>query len=289
MGKSRTRASAHYLLCAPHRLRIVPDGHSVSPALRALTWAGSAVATALLCLLAYLVVARIDRWQDSLPFSSSDEQPLWPGAILLGCFGGLFAAGFLFAALDSFDRAREKRRPDLVIRVTSSDDLAWRLCRAAHGLTSSPSWVDRTVDPRRRVAMLLWETVRRSGELHVREDAVERSKRHPTLGDAAAEVARSVERERENLTVAARNLEAVCAAARRIDRVRAARAQTDRRDRERAEEEAELRATLAAAAPSAMSKDTEQHADASSGLAAESAAIAELVADADRLLDRWPA
>ncbi len=182
------------------------------------------------------------------------------------------------------DKGRERRRPEAFARVSPRNDQAWQMCETVYDLVQCRSWVDRTVDPQRRIPLLLWSAVRRSLEVEKQQDAVYRARSHPSLDDLAQEAAAKIERERAALSTVARNLRAIRDAARKVDRTRDERVQQQRAAREKQQEERQLRSVLLGTSTSASPEHSESRADAAAGLAAEAETVAALLADTDRIL-----
>jgi hypothetical protein len=182
------------------------------------------------------------------------------------------------------DKGRERRRPEAFARVSPRNDQAWQMCETVYDLVQCRSWVDRTVDPQRRIPLLLWSAVRRSLEVEKQQDAVSRARSHPSLDDLAQEAAAKIERERAALSTVARNLRAIRDAARKVDRTRDERVQQQRAAREKQQEERQLRSVLLGTSTSASPEHSESRADAAAGLAAEAETVAALLADTDRIL-----
>lgn len=273
LGRSRARLDsvAYYLLCQPGRLTIKPDGGSRS--------SGTAVATVVAALIIGVLVT-IWVLNETDPGSAGR----WKGALIFGILAGAVVAIPLFKLVEYFDKGRERRRPEAFARVTPRNVQAWQMCETAYDLAACRSWVDRTVDPRRRVPQLLWTAVRRSLELEEQQDAVSRARSHPSLDDLVREAAAKIAREHAALSTVTQNLRAIRHAARQVDRIRDARAQQERADREEQQEEMHLRSVLLETSTSASPGSSESRADAAAGLAAEAETVAALLADTDRIL-----
>jgi len=202
---------------------------------------------------------------------------------LLGGCGGAVVAGVLAALANGLPHTWHRSAKDGPrLRVLPADDRAWRLCETVAGLADTSSWTDRTVDPARRAPAILWSAVGRSLAVERQYVDAERALDHESLQDLGRETLARVERERESLDAVERNLRAVLATALDIDRQRAQRA----RERQKRAEERELRNRMAGSIGSVVEPtESDPHADASAGLAAEAEAIAELLAASDALLE----
>ena len=201
---------------------------------------------------------------------------------LLGGSGGAIIGGALSALVTrlpvTWRRADERPR----LRVAPADERAWRLCETVEGLAATNSWTDRTVDPQRRAPAILWAAVGRSLTVERQNLDAERALGHESLHDLGRQTLARVERERESLDAIELNLRGVLATAQNIDRQRERQA----REREKRAEERELRTRMAGGFGAAVEPtESDQHADASAGMAAEAEAIAELLAASDALLD----
>jgi hypothetical protein len=80
------------------------------------------------------------------------------------------------------------------------------MCETVYELAKCRSWADRTVDPHRRIPVLLWAAVRRALEVEKQQDAVSRARSHPSLDDLAREAAAKTARERTALSTVDKNL-----------------------------------------------------------------------------------
>lgn len=208
----------------------------------------------------------------------------WKGALICGILVGGVAGILLFKLIEYLDKGRDHRRPEAFARVTPRNDQAWQMCETVYDLVKCGSWVDRTVDPQRRIPLLLWAAVRRSLELEKQQDAVSRARSYPSLDDLAQEAAAKIARERAALSTVAKNLRAIRDAARQVDRTRDERVQQQRATREKQQEEGQLRSVLLGTSTSASPESSESRADAAAGLAAEAETVAALLADTDRIL-----
>lgn len=208
----------------------------------------------------------------------------WFVALICGILFGGLAAMPLFALMGYLDKGRERGRPEAFARVTRKNELAWQMCETVEQLATCRAWVDRTVDPQRRVPVLLWAAVRRSMEVERQRDAVFRARSHPSLDDLARDAAAKADQERAALVIVAENLRAICDAASQVDRTRTQRARQQQATRDKQIEERRLRTTLLGSSTSAAPELSEHRADAAAGLAAEAETIAVLLADTDRLL-----
>lgn len=272
----------YYLLCQPGDATIKP---------RAALPGAAGVRLVIVVVLITFIYTAVVALSQARPQSAGG----WVVAAIAAVIGGLLAAFFavlavgmvlklIFALLKSVDERRALSRPELFARVTPQNRQAWRLCEAVHGLVGCRSWKDKTVDPQRSAASMLWSAVQRSLLLEEEQAAVERARAHPSLDQLAHDAADKVDRERDALATVTGNLEAILAAASEIDRTRTVREQQQRHDREYQQEEQELLATLLDASTSVDADRSEQRADVSSGLAAEAEVIAELFAKTDRIL-----
>ena len=168
------------------------------------------------------------------------------------------------------------------LRVQPSEERAWQLCETAAALAETSSWTDRTVDPARRAPAILWAAVGRSLKVERQYLDVQRALTHESLQDLGRETLARVERERESLDAVEVNLGTVLATARDIDRRRAELEQERAASGPRS-------ASCAAGWPAATARstgaaDSDRQADLAAGLAAETEAIAGLLADSDALL-----
>jgi hypothetical protein len=273
LGRSRARpgAFAYYLLCQPGRLTINPDGGSRS--------AGTAVVTVVAAVIVGVLVT-IWVLNEVDPGSAGR----WKGSLICGILTGGVAATLLFKLMEYLDKGREHRRPEAFARVTPGNDQAWQICETMSDLVKCRSWVDRTIDPQRRIPALLWAAVRRSLEVEKQQDAVSRAGSHPSLDDLVREAAAKIARERAALDTVAQNLRAIRDAARKVDRTQDERMQQQRTAREKQHEEMQLRSVLFETSTSTAPEHSESRADATAGLAAEAETVAALLADTDRIL-----
>lgn len=259
-----------YLLCRPGRLQIIPDGRS-----------SSSVATVATAVAGLIIIVIVVTW---LMRGGASNVLGWILGLILAAFLGVLAALPLFELKMYLDRSRERRRPELFVRVTRKNEMAWRLCETVRELVACRSWADRTVDPRRRIPGLFWAAVQRSAEIETQRDAVFRARSHPSLDDFARAAAAKAERERDALVVVAENLRAICDAASQIDRTRNQRMRQQQAARDKQLEERQLRSTLLGSTTSVEPERSENRADTAAGLAAHAETIAALLADTDRLL-----
>jgi hypothetical protein len=204
---------------------------------------------------------------------------------LLGGSIGALAGGMLSVALGHLSIARPPRRSAVDRRarllVRPSDERAWRLCEIGFALAASAGWADRTVDPARRVPAILFSAVRRSLVVDRQYEDAQCALAHESLADLARDTLAGVAEERAALDAVEENLRAVLATATGIDLRRERIAQ----ERRAAQEERALRARLTGRS-AAVSDPIESHlqADSSAGLAAEAAAVSQLLAESDALL-----
>lgn len=278
LGRSRARLDtfAYYLLCQPGRLAFKSDGGSKSSFTKAMTVGAGLIP--VVCIAIFLM---------RLPGSG-------PMAWLALVIGGVLAL-LLLKLAQHMDTVRRRHRPGLFARVTPRNTLAWQMCEMVHDLVKCRSWVDRTVDPQRRIPVLLWAAVRRSLEVEEQRNAVARARSHPDLAELVREASARTARERAALHTVVKNLRAIRDAARQVDhtrdeRVRQQRAareeqlEEQRIVREKQLEEQQLRSALVGTSASVAPELSEHRADAAAGLAAEAETIAALLADTDRLL-----
>ena len=252
LGRSRARSDngGYYLLCQPGRLAITIAGGSSSGFTKALT------AVAVLIPVVFFIAVLVQ--------SPGHDAMSWFAAVfaalIVACLC-VVAALPLMKLVEYLDKGRERRRPAAFARVTRKDELAWQMCETVHELATCRSWVDRTVDPQRRIPVLLWAAVRRSVE---------------------------VETQRAALVSVAENLRAIRDAASQVDRTRNQRVRQQQAARDEQLEERQLRSALLGTSTSAAPEHSENRADAAAGLAAEAETIAVLLADTDRLLTPEP-
>lgn len=276
LGRSCLRgvSSGFYLLCRPGRLVIRPHGGS------------SSVFTRVLFALAWLIP--VGFFIASLMQTLSRDATWWLPAVLAAVItavvGGGISALPVIGLAGYLDKSRERRRPEAVARVTRDNELGWQLCETVQGLVACRSWVDRTVDPQRRIPVLLWTAVQRSIEVETQRDAVFRARSHPSLDDLARDAAAKAAREHTALASVAKNLRTIRDAAEQVDRTRTQREQQQRAARNKQLEERQLRSTLLGTITSAAPQHSDNRADAAAGLAAQAETIAALLADTDRLL-----
>ncbi len=177
-------------------------------------------------------------------------------------------------------------RPRFIGGIGNKSSQAWRLCDLAWHLGRVGSWRDKTVDPERRVAPIVWSAVERSlaAESH-NADAV-RALGHPNLKTLAESTLARIGQERRSLAAVESNLQKVLETARGIDAARV-RAADDRKvaQRRRAEEQELLvRLTGDHGRRGADGAVSELQAERSAGLAAEAQAIADWLAESDKML-----
>lgn len=272
LGRSCARHDngGFFLLCRPGRLAIKPDGGSTS-----------VEADAATVIAALLGIVLVTIWALS---HADPGVGGWIAALISGILFGGLAVLPLFALLEYLNKGRERRRPEVFARVTRKNELAWQMCETVHQLVTCRAWLDRTVDPQRRIPVLLWAAVQRSMALEVQREAVFRARSHPSLDDLARDAAAKAEQERAALVTVAENLRAIRDAATKVDRTRTQRAQQQQAARDKQIEERRLRSTLLGTTTSAAPELSEHRADAAAGLAAEAETIAVLLADTDRLL-----
>ena len=201
--------------------------------------------------------------------------------VLGGC-GGALLGGLVSALLTGLPHTWHRAPKDGPrLRVLPSDERAWRLCEAVAGLAETSAWSDRTVDPQRRAPAILWAAVGRSLEVERQYLDAQRALDHESLQALGRETLARVEAEREALDAIETNLRTVLVTARDIDRRRADLA----RARAKRAEERELRSRMAESyGPAVGPSGSDRQADISAGLAAETEAIADLLAASDALL-----
>ena len=201
---------------------------------------------------------------------------------LLGGSVGALAGGAVAALATGLPHTWHRSTDDGPrLRVRPAEERAWRLCETVAALAETSSWADRTVDPKRRAPAILWSAVGRSLEVERQYLDAQRAMDHESLQALGRETLARVERERESLDEVEVNLRKVLATALEIDRERARLAQ----ERQKWAEERELRSRMAGSYGSAVGRaESDRQADLSAGLAAEAAAIAELLAASDALL-----
>jgi hypothetical protein len=208
------------------------------------------------------------------------------GAAIGSVVAGLLAGAVVLAVVAAvIEVSLAGRRAAVVATVREVDSLPWSICTAVNELSLCGAWRDGTVDPQRRVKDLLWATVERARTVDARRDLVRRARSHASLDQIAAEETSKIEREESALREAANNLKAIVKAAREIDRMRESRAREQAANRVKAAEERDLRSKLLGGSSALDAAEIEEQADAASGLAAESEAIAALLAQTDRLLN----
>lgn len=276
LGRSRLRGvnSDFYLLCRPGRLVIRPHGGS------------SSIFTRVLIAVAWLIPVGffIGYLVQTLSRDTTWWLPAVLAAVITAVVGGGISAVPVFGLAGYLDTSRERRRAQVVARVTRKNELGWQLCETVQGVVACRSWADRTVDPQRRIPVLLWTAVQRSIEVETQRDAVYRARSHPSLDDLARAAAAKATREHAALASVALNLRTIRDAAEHVDRTRSQRAQQQRTARDKQLEERQLRSTLLGTVTSAAPDHSDNRADAAAGLAAQAETIAALLADTDRLL-----
>jgi hypothetical protein len=213
-------------------------------------------------------------------------------AIVFTGFVGLFA-WLVLRAVSAVIAAYHigKDRAEVYHRVHSHDVLAWRLCRVTEAVIRTDAWRDGTVDPSRQVAIISWSAIGRALTAARRLDDARRAAAHISLADIAEEALTKLEQEIEALEQIYLNLGRVLLSAKSVDEQRMA-AEQRRKDRivqrreesELRREESELRQKLTGNAPVLDLQDSFAEADRSAGTAAETAAIAQLLAQSDVLL-----
>jgi hypothetical protein len=201
---------------------------------------------------------------------------------LLGGSGGALIGGMLVVLVTGLPHTWHRSADDGPrLLVQPSDERAWRLCEAVAALAETSSWTDRTVDPRRRAPAILWAAVGRSLEIERQYLDAERALSHESLHALGQETLARVERERASLDAIETNLRTVLASAQDVDRRRAELEQL----RQKRAEERELRSRMAGNQALLADQAAAAHqADLSAGLAAEAAAVADLLAASDALL-----
>ena len=201
---------------------------------------------------------------------------------LLGGAGGALIGGMLVVLTGGLPHTWHRSTDDGPrLRVQPGDERAWRLCETVAALAETTSWTDRTVDPKRRAPAILWAAVSRSLEIERQYLDAERALSHESLQALGQETLARVERERASLDAIETNLRTVLATAQDVDR---RRAELDQLRQKRAEER-ELRSRMAGNQAALADQAAAEHqADLSAGLAAEAAAVADLLAASDALL-----
>jgi hypothetical protein len=204
--------------------------------------------------------------------------------LLLGGAVGALVAGMLAVALSNLPGPRTLRRSDdrrTRLLVRPPDERAWRLCEIGSALAESAAWADRTVDPSRRVPAILFSAVGRSLVVDRQYQDAQRALAHESLADLARDTLAGVAEERAALDAVEENLRAVLATATGIDMRRERLAQ----ERRAAQEERALRARLTGRTAAVSDPiESQLQADSSAGLAAEAAAVSQLLAESDALL-----
>lgn len=206
------------------------------------------------------------------------------GTIGLTAVGALVGLTLWLWSAISAARDMGRNTADVFVAIAPSQARAWRLCAIAEAISEVGSWRDRTVDPRRRVAGVLWSAVRRCLEVDQLEKDLERASAHQALAELADEARARIDHDRDTLDRVQLNLGKVLLAARAIDQQRrdAARAAERRRARER--EEAELRKRLGDTLATNTPGGTDDEVERSAGIAIEAETVAELLRDSDRIL-----
>jgi hypothetical protein len=175
-------------------------------------------------------------------------------------------------------------RADAYLRVDPHNALAWRLCRVTESVIRTAAWRDGTVDPNRQVAIISWSAIGRSLMAAQRLDDARRAIAHSSLAGLAKEALAKLEEEMDALEQIYLNLGRVLLAAKSVDEQRILSEQR-RKDRiAQRREEAELRQKLTGSTQALDAYVSFEDADRSAGVAAETNAIAQLLADSEELL-----
>ena len=108
-------------------------------------------------------------------------------------------------------------RPRSIKGIDDTSSQAWRLCDLAWRIGRVGSWRDRTVDPERRVASIVWSAVERSLAAESQHADAVRALDHPNLKTLAESMLARIEQERRSLSAVESNLQKVLDTARGID------------------------------------------------------------------------
>ena len=177
-------------------------------------------------------------------------------------------------------------RPRSIKGIDDTSSQAWRLCDLAWRIGRVGSWRDRTVDPERRVATIVWSAVERSVAAEGQHADAIRALDHPNLTTLAESMLARIEQERRSLCAVESNLQKVLDTARGIDaaRVQSARDREVAQRRRAEEQELLVRLTGDHRRHGPDGSVSELQAERSAGLAAEAHAIAGWLAESDKML-----
>lgn len=217
--------------------------------------------------------------------ASAWQQPAIPLFVLggfLGALVGTLASSLPLAGSLAYQAISDRRygRPRK-LRISDRESLEWLLCDLAWQIGRVASWRDKTVDPERRVASIVWAAVERTLDADRQYGDAIQAIGHPGLKQLGEQVLAKIEAERRSLKAVAANLCEVLKTARGIDADRLRVAEQRKLADERGLEERELLRRLTGEPRSA---DSDFQSDRSAGLVAETEAIADWLAESDRML-----
>jgi hypothetical protein len=207
---------------------------------------------------------------------------------VLGFLAGAIASLPFVGASQAYQYFTDRRhgRPRSYTITDDGNPQAWRLCDLAWRTAQTESWSNRTVDPQRKLAAVVWSAVERITAIERQRSDARRALEHESLRALAEETLARIEREQRSLDAIESNVEKVFAAADRIDVARALAAR-EREVRElRLAEERELLGRLTGdpyGRPTGA-QTSDHAADRSAGMAAEAEAVAGWLAESDRML-----
>ncbi|GAA1272799.1 hypothetical protein GCM10009609_39870 [Pseudonocardia aurantiaca] len=180
--------------------------------------------------------------------------------------------------------AINRDRCEVYVRVTPDDTRGWRLCQIAEAINDVAAWRDGTVDPGRRVSLILWSAIRRTVSVAERLDDAKRASAYPSLSGVAHEALRTIGLENDALDQVHLNLGRILLAAQSVDQQQRD-IEGSLKARIHQEREEELLRRRLSGGPSTLDlHDSREEADRSAGAAAESQAIAQLLAESEQIL-----
>lgn len=200
-------------------------------------------------------------------------------AVVVGALPAVVVAGQRETIL-RLATAALPRPAGAAVRVEPSNTQAWELCAVSGRPAATGAWQEARIDRSRRVPELLWSAARRSVVLDAEQADVNRAQAHGSLHELARQTGDRIAGERAAIDAVLANLRGVLSAAQGLDQL--ARDRLD--DARTRQEEQELRNRMLRAHDPLAQELLHERAEGSAGLAAESAEIARLTAEADRLL-----
>ncbi len=203
---------------------------------------------------------------------------------LLGGFAGLIVGFLLGTAVLAVARCEPTPGVD-VHRVEATDPLGWRLCELVARLGRAGSWLDATIDARRRAPAILWTALGRALIVDRRYPHFRTALHREPVPGSTRETLATMAGERASLAAVEKNLHQVLHTAIGIDRRRALAEHERQVLRVRYQQETALRGQLFdVSAAMSTAADSDLAADAAAGLAAEAEAVAALLTDVDAML-----